>query len=96
MFFFFIQVGFSFIDDHKKMIYTNFQIFLTISLAVLVEIFDLPLGAVIDSFQIYIINSWIKKKSETNFIMSDALSTNKKNSIIIIKGSTGSRKSVFQ
>ena len=78
------------------MIYTNFQIFLTISLAVLVEIFDLPLGAVIDSFQIYIINSWIKKKSETNFIMSDALSTNKKNSIIIIKGSTGSRKSVFQ
>ena len=53
-------------DDHKKMTYNNFQIFLKISLAVMVEI--------IDSFETNTINSLIKKKIfETNFIMSRAL-----------------------
>ena len=42
-------------DDHKKMTYTNFQIFLKISLAALIQ-------AVIDSFETYTINSLMKKK----------------------------------
>ena len=41
---------------------TNFQIFLKISLAVMVEIVDLTLRVVIDSFEIYTINSSIEKK----------------------------------
>ena len=50
---------------------TNFQSFLKISLAVVVEIFDFALKANIVSFEIYIINSLIKEKNfETNFIMS--------------------------
>ena len=63
----------------------------------MVKIGDLSLSAVIDSFEIYIIESLIKK-FETNFIMSKALfgaalitKKNKLNTIIIIKGSTRSR-----
>ena len=40
----------------------------------MVEIVDLALKALIDSFAIYTINSLIEKKNfETNFIMSKAL-----------------------
>ena len=45
------------------MIYTNFQIFLKISLAVMIGIVDLALRAVIDFFELYTINSLVKKKS---------------------------------
>ena len=44
------------------MTHTNFQIFLEISLPVMVEVVDLALRAVIDSFEIYTINSMIKNK----------------------------------
>ena len=78
------------------MTYTNFQLFLKIYLAVIVEIADLALRTVIDSFEIYTINSLTKIKFETNFIMSHALfgvahsKQNEKNTvIIIIKGSSG-------
>ena len=40
------------IDGHIKMIRTNFKIFEKSSLAVMVEIVDLVLKAVIDSFEI--------------------------------------------
>ena len=40
------------IDGHKKKTTTNFQIFLKTFLAVMVEIVDLALRAVIDSFEI--------------------------------------------
>ena len=68
----------------------------------MVEIVDLALWAVIDSFEICTINSLIKKKFETNFIMSKALfgvakpKANGENTIIIIEGSSESRKSYFQ
>ena len=56
------------------MTYTNFQIFLKISLVVMVEIVDLALRAAIDSFEIDTVNSLNKKKKfETNFVMSKAL-----------------------
>ena len=67
----------------------------------MVEIFDLALRAVIDSFEIYTINSLIKKNCETSFIMPKALfeaelPKQNKNTIIIMKESSGSRKSCFQ
>ena len=43
-------------DGHKKMTYTNFQIFWRISVAVMVESVDLALRAIIDVFEIYTIN----------------------------------------
>ena len=46
----------------------QFQFFLKISLVIIVEILDLALRAVIDSFKIYTIHSLIKKKIESNFI----------------------------
>ena len=55
------------------MTYINFQMFLNIFLVVLVEIVDLALRTVIDSFEIHTINSVIKKKFKTNFIMPKAL-----------------------
>ena len=56
------------------MTYTNFQIFLKISLVVMVENVDLALRAAIDSFEIDTVNSLNKKKKfETNFVMSKAL-----------------------
>ena len=54
------------------MTHTNFQIFLKISLAAMVEFFDLALRAVIDSFEIYSKNLPLKK-IETNLIISEAL-----------------------
>ena len=68
--FFLLKYG---IDGHKKITYTNFEIFLKISLSLIDEIVGLALRAVIDSFEIYTISSLIKKKSETNFIMSKVL-----------------------
>ena len=62
-----------------------------IYLAAIVEIVDLVLRAVIDCFEIYTINSLIKKKIETKFIMSKDLfrvaqpEQNKKNTINIIE-----------
>ena len=44
------------------MTYTNFQLFSQIFLAVMVEIVDLALIVVIDSFKINTINSLIKKR----------------------------------
>ena len=56
------------------MTHTNFHIFLKISLAVIVEIFDLAWRAVIDSFEIYTTNALIKNKTfEINFITSKSL-----------------------
>ena len=55
------------------MTHANFQIFLKISLALIVKIAVLALIAVIDSFKIYTINSMTKKKIENNFITSKAL-----------------------
>ena len=46
-------------DKHKKMTYINFQIFLKISLAAMVD--RREIWAVIDSFEIYYINSSMKK-----------------------------------
>ena len=60
LFYFFIQVCYR---RPQKKTYTNFQIFLKISLAVLVEIVDLVLRVVIASFEIRTTNSLIKKKS---------------------------------
>ena len=80
------------------MTHTNFQIFLKISLAVIVEIVDLTLRAIIDSFEIYIINSIIKKKLKLISLRPKlylGVAQSKKNSIII-EGSSGSRKSCFQ
>ena len=84
------------------MAYSNFQIFLKISLAVIVQIVDLALRAIINYFQINIINSLIKK-IKTNFIMSKLyLGYHNQNEtkniiiiifvvvVVIIKGSTGS------
>ena len=51
-----------------QMPYTNFQIFLKKFLAVRIEIIDLSLRAVIDSYEIWTINKLIKK-IETNFII---------------------------
>ena len=45
------------------MTYDNYQIFLKISLAIMVEIVDLTLRAVIDCLEIYAINSLIRKKN---------------------------------
>ena len=39
----------------------------------MIEIVDLALTAAIGSFEIYTINSSVKKKIETNFIMSKAI-----------------------
>ena len=69
-----------------------------------VEIVDLALRAIINSFEIHAINSWIKKKIETSFIKSKALFALAKLKykksyfifIIIIKGSSGPCKSYFQ
>ena len=55
----------------QKITYTNFQIFLKISPAAMIEIV-VALRAIIDSFEIYIINSLVKKNFEINFIMSIA------------------------
>ena len=55
------------------MTYTNFQMFLKISLAVMVEIVHLALSDVIESFNTYTMNSLLVKKFETNSIMSKAL-----------------------
>ena len=92
---------FAFHSILQKMTHTNFQIFLKIFLAVMVEIVDFAVRTVIDSFEIYTINSLIKKNFDTNFITSKALfilgSTSKtKKTIIIIKWSSSSRKSCFQ
>ena len=59
----------------------------------MVEIFDLALTAVIDSFEIYTINSLTKKKnSETHFIMSKALFAKAQQKlykvILLLRGST--------
>ena len=48
--------------------HTNFQIVLKILLSVVVEIVDLALRAVIESFEIYTIH-FLLKKIKTNFIM---------------------------
>ena len=60
-------------DGHKKTTYINFQICLETSLAVMAEIDDLVLRAVIGSLDIYTINSLIKKKFQTNFLISKTL-----------------------
>ena len=46
------------------MTYTNIQIFQKMYPALMVKIVDLTLKAVIDSFEIYTMNSLIKKKSK--------------------------------
>ena len=57
-------------DDHQKMTYNNFQIFFSGSNGRNRR----EIGAIIDSFETYTINSLMKKKIfETNFIMSRAL-----------------------
>ena len=61
------------IGGHKKITYTNFQILLKISLAVIIEIVDLTLRAVIDFFELYTVNSFIKKKFKIHFIGSKTL-----------------------
>ena len=91
-YFFCIQVCYRW---SQKITHTNFQIYVKISLSVIVEIVDLALRAVIDSFEIYTINCLVtQKKIENSFIMSKALfgvahpKQNTKNTIIIIiKGS---------
>ena len=73
------------------MTHINIQIFLKISLAITVEIVYLALRTVIDSFQIYAINSSNEKKSlETNLIMSKVSFrvAQPKKTIIISEGST--------
>ena len=85
------------IDGHKKWPTPIFRFFGKISLAVIVEIVNLELRAVTDVFEIHTINCLIKKKIETNYIMFKVLfgevQPEQKNTIIIIiKGSTGSRK----
>ena len=60
------------IDGRKTMAYRNCQIFLKISLLIMVEIVDLAPRAFTDFFE-NTINSLIKKNFETNFIMSEAL-----------------------
>ena len=70
----------------------------------MVEILDLALRAVIYSFGMDTINSSIKKKIKTNFIISEALfgvAYKKKTKniifvIIIIKRSSESRETCFQ
>ena len=52
------------IDGHKNMTYSNFHIFLKISLAVMIEVVDLALRAVIDSLEIYSVNFLLIKKFE--------------------------------
>ena len=47
----------------QKIAYTNFQTFLEIFL-IMFEIVDLAPRAVIESFEIYTINSWIKNKQK--------------------------------
>ena len=42
------------------MTYSNFHIFLKISLAVMIEVVDLALRAVIDSLEIYSVNFLLK------------------------------------
>ena len=54
--------SFNYFIDSQKMTYTNFQLFSQIFLAVMVEIVDLALIVVIDSFKINTINSLIKKR----------------------------------
>ena len=49
------------INDHTKWPTPIIRFFLKISLVVMVEIVDLTPRAVLDSFQIYTINSLIKK-----------------------------------
>ena len=66
----------------------------------MVKIVELALRAAMDSFEIYTINSLIKK-NETYFIMYKvsfgvAQPKQYKNTIIIIKGSAGSRQSFFK
>ena len=55
------------------MTYTNFQIFLKISLVVMVEIVDLALRAAIDSFEIDTVNSLNKKKSSRLILLCPKL-----------------------
>ena len=65
------------------MTYSNFHIFLKISLAVMIEVVDLALRAVIDSLEIYSVNFLLKKKFRNlfhfvqNFISSSIIIFNK-------------------
>ena len=49
------------------MTHTNFQIFLKISAVVMVEIVDLALRTVIDSFEMHTMNSLVKQKIQGSF-----------------------------
>ena len=62
-------------DGHKKITYTNFQIFLENLFGSNGRNRHGTMRAVVDSFEVYIINSLMKKKKkiETNSIMSRAL-----------------------
>ena len=81
----------------QKMTQTNFQIFWKISLVVMVEIIDLTLRGVVDSFEIYIVNSLITKNlfySVQSFIWGSTTKT-KKILLLLLKEVLGYVNHVF-
>ena len=83
------------VDSYKEITCTTSDFFENFSGSNCIEIVDWALRAVIHTSQIYTVNSLIKNYVQS-FICGSTKTKRKKNSIIIIKESTGSRLSFFQ